>query len=252
MKRVKQWVLVLLTAMFLMMTAAFFSAAQPLPEMTGDQRADMIAVVQSQLGTSEDANGNTVYSLWNNQARQPWSAAFISWCARHAGLPCSVLKNSQRPETNFSAFNLGRFSDGDVQPGDLYFDKASTRVGLVIAAQGDFFSGIEGDVSTEEGPDAVALRTYRIDDYDFSCPNYGTYPVQTQQAVTEDAAVDSAASQAAGAEHGNPGTENLALAVLGGSSIPMAVDGLMCLFSMFEDAPLNIELFTNRKNRRSL
>ena len=75
-------------------------------ELTGDGRADIMAVARSQLGYREgDAPGQldgsragtgdyTEYGRYYGSGGTGWCSEFISWCARQAGVPASVVGDS--------------------------------------------------------------------------------------------------------------------------------------------------------------
>lgn len=84
--------------------------------LTGDQRKDMIAVAQSQVGYHEgnsegeldgtsSGDGNyTEYGRYYGSNGRAWCTEFASWCARHAGIPTSILADSRSANPkNFKA-----------------------------------------------------------------------------------------------------------------------------------------------------
>jgi hypothetical protein len=85
----------------------YYTALQSV-DLTGDQRTDLINVALSQVGyhegnsvddlggTSTGGSNFTEYGSWYglNGRIAAWCAMFISWCARQAGIPTSVLSNS--------------------------------------------------------------------------------------------------------------------------------------------------------------
>lgn len=82
--------------------------------LTGNQRTDLVNVARSQLGyhegdSIEDLNGTgsgsgnySEYGYWfGTQVKgntyghyYAWCAMFVSWCARQAGIPTSVISNA--------------------------------------------------------------------------------------------------------------------------------------------------------------
>ena len=64
---------------------------------TGDQRADIIAVAKTQLGYLEGAGNDTKYGVWFGHNRLGWCGIFVTWCARQAGVPTSVLAHTGIP-----------------------------------------------------------------------------------------------------------------------------------------------------------
>ena len=146
---------------------------------TGNQAYDIIGVAKTQLGYSEGTSGYTKYGAWytktvNNGVDYScldWCAMFISWCARQAGIPESILKNACRagPSNEAGCFNITWYTGTSYTPcsGDLFFTKSRSHVGLVYYTDGSYFYTIEGNASNK-----VKTNKYLISDYDFGVPNY--------------------------------------------------------------------------------
>lgn len=94
--------------------------------LTGNYRADILAVAQSQLGYREGDNESqldgsacgsgdyTEYCRQYNQLGRPWCSEFASWCARQAGIPIGIFGDSK----SATARNFG----GDYHPwGDTVY-----------------------------------------------------------------------------------------------------------------------------------
>lgn len=151
---------------------------------TGDCRADIISVAKTQLGYIEGDNNDTKYGTWLGYPNQPWCASFVSWCARQAGVPTSILKNSACAGAGTDYFNIPYY-DGETyapESGDLFFTKGWTHVGLVYYTDGDYFYTIEGnsnDNGSSEGIGVYSLRR-KISDYYFGAPDYASAkPIET-------------------------------------------------------------------------
>lgn len=72
---------------------------------TGNQVKDLVSVAKTQVGYSE-SGGSTKYGAWIGSPSTPWCAAFVSWCARQAGIPTSVIPTS----AGVSSFvNIGKY-----------------------------------------------------------------------------------------------------------------------------------------------
>lgn len=140
---------------------------------TGNMRDDIIGVALTQVGYQEGSDNYTKYGVWYGQPNSPWCGMFVSWCAKEAGIPTSVLKKTGI--ANPSNFGLSYQSGSDYTPqkGDLFFKKSFSHVGLVYYTEGDYFYTIEGNTSTtsSEG-DSVLIRKRKISDYYFSSPDY--------------------------------------------------------------------------------
>ena len=164
---------------------------------TGNQRLDIIEVAKTQDGNT---NGSK-YGSGN------WCAHFVSWCARQAGIPESVLKSSSRAGHAPSFFDIryygggnqnaawsdtdqtfGKWGGNNYTPdsGDLFFTTTWSHVGLVASVDrtNRKFTTIEGN----SGGGKVTSHTYNIADYYFGVPDYQSPPLDpsnTTQAYTD-------------------------------------------------------------------
>lgn len=80
--------------------------------LTGNQRADVIAVAESQIGYFEGdseyqidgavkgTKDFTEYGRFFGTNGRAWCSEFASWCIRHAGVPTSVIKSSKSANVN--------------------------------------------------------------------------------------------------------------------------------------------------------
>ena len=114
--------------------------------LTGNQRTDLVNVARSQVGYHEGDNEShlyggssgssnyTEYGYWYGTQVQgsssgfyaSWCAIFISWCARQAGIPTSIISNATYAcaGSDYGDFkNLDFYSRGSYTPkvGDLIF-----------------------------------------------------------------------------------------------------------------------------------
>ncbi len=137
---------------------------------SGDQRADILAVALTQVGYYEGPNNDTKYGVWYGYNNLGWCGIFVAWCANQAGIPTSVIARTGVP--NPSAFGLAQQPSGyRPQPGDLFFSKSYSHVGLVYKVDGDYFYSLEGN-TWEQGPEGVYKRRHRISDLVYASPNY--------------------------------------------------------------------------------
>ena len=174
----KKTLALLLTIMMLFSTLSTVSNAahENTYTNTGNQRNDIIGVAKTQLGYREGNNNDTKYGTWYGLPNQPWCAMFISWCARQAGIPTSVLKNSAVAAPDAQYFNIPYYNGASYtpQPGDLFFTKSFSHVGLVYYIDGSYFYTIEGNSNTNgssEGTSVVSNRR-KISNFYFGVPNY--------------------------------------------------------------------------------
>lgn len=167
-------------------------------ELTGDPREDIIRVALSQKGyhegyklahldgmftESDDDNvckNYSEYAYWyiNNViglGYSDWCAMFVSWCARQAGVPTSVINNACR-----AGFDGSIYAFKDTKPssikypssgyvpmrGDMIFfnweydtvPRRWSHVGLVYDVVGDWVFTVEGN-STHQ----VMCKAYKLD-----------------------------------------------------------------------------------------
>lgn len=153
-----------------------YSAYENTYTNTGNQRADIVGVALTQLGYTEGSNNDTKYGDWYGLPNNPWCAMFVSWCARQANIPTSILKNSAVAAPDAGYFNIPYYSGSSYtpQPGDLFFTTSFSHVGLVYYVDGDYFYTIEGnsnDSGSSEGVGVFSLRR-KISSFYFGVPNY--------------------------------------------------------------------------------
>ena len=175
-KRMLSLMLALLTAVTLVIPAAttVSAAYENTYVNTGDQRADIIGVALTQVGYTEGYNNDTKYGDWYGLSNRPWCAMFVSWCARQAGVPTSVLKSTGLASPSaFGLSNTFTSSQRTPQPGDLFFKSGNSHVGLVYYVDGSYFYTLEGNTSTTtyDGT-SVMSRKRKLSDFTFASPNY--------------------------------------------------------------------------------
>lgn len=140
---------------------------------TGNMRDDIIGVALTQVGYTEGYNNYTKYGEWYGYPNLPWCGMFVSWCAKEAGIPTSILNRTGIADPD--CFGLD-YMDGyyyTPQKGDLFFKKDFSHVGLVYYTDGSYFYTVEGNTSDVgwEGT-SVLIQRRRISDCYFSSPNY--------------------------------------------------------------------------------
>ena len=132
--------------------------------LTGDWANDIVAVAATQLGYAEQ-NGYVRYAAWYGEsADQEWSAMFVGFVLKYAGIPKNDYPYAATPSGTMSAIdNMGAYVRGDYAPkaGDLVFFSNSSEaqhVGIVEQVSGDITT-IEGDVDGQ-----VARLSYALND----------------------------------------------------------------------------------------
>ena len=141
---------------------------------SGNYRADLIGVALTQVGYRETYDNKTKYGAWYGLNYQPWCAMFVTWCARQAEIPKSVIANSSFAEPSSDCFNVTR-EDGSTYtpvPGDLFFKRDYSHTGIVFYVEGKYFYTIEGNTNSNGSDNGthVMLQKREIANYYF-----GTY-----------------------------------------------------------------------------
>ena len=134
--------------------------------------AIIIAVAVTQLGYGETNGGYTKYGEFHGNSYADWCGYFVSWCARQANVPTSVLPKQGWAKP--SGWGLSTFTANErmPQPGDLYF-RGTAHVGFVYYVSGNYFYTLEGNTSTTSADGtSVMIRKRKISDFYFSSPNY--------------------------------------------------------------------------------
>lgn len=165
-------------------------------QLTGNQRADIVAVARSQVGYKEGDNTNqlggtssgskdyTEYGRWYG-SYDMWCAMFVSWCANQARISTNVVPKHSYTPTGLQTFkDWGRaYTRAQVekgsytpQPGDIIYFKSArnnnptNHVGIVTGYHNGTVYTIEGNSSKK-----VAERSYSISNTEIvyiCCPKY--------------------------------------------------------------------------------
>ncbi len=160
-------------------TEADFLAAIAPAQLTGDARADIVAIAATQLGYTASAtdfvvddtgaqHAYTRYGAWAQQPYAPWSAPFVQFCLHYAGLPQTPAADAAALAQQMAAAAQYRAADAYVPlKGDVVFfdwdeDGLADHTGLVANAyegeNGYTIETIEGDVDG-----AVITRMFVVD-----------------------------------------------------------------------------------------
>ena len=173
MRKVMAWVLlaVLLVSILPLQVLADYENTY---SNTGDQRADIIGVALTQVGYDEGPGNDTKYGTWAGNPNTEWCGWFVSWCARQAGVPTSVLRtNGRAVPSGFGLTSYYTSSQYTPRSGDLFFKKSFGHVGLVYYVDGSYFYTLEGNTSTSgwEGTSVMSRRRV-LSEYYFASPAY--------------------------------------------------------------------------------
>lgn len=180
--------------------------------LTGDQRADIVAIALSQIGYTEgndkyslsglsDGSKNyTEYSRWYDTiddrydyTHSAWCAMFVSWCANQAGISSDIVYYHALTTGGLDWYRKQGLCHSRAQvengtytplPGDIVYFKSSANrnevnhIGIVVRYADGVLYAVEGNTfpgekSSEGGQ--VCIKSYRIDDtfIRYICsPNY--------------------------------------------------------------------------------
>ena len=182
-------------------------------ELSGNWAKDLVLVAATQQGRGEsqtnfeavlndagDAwvqNGYTRYGAWYGVPyADEWSAMFVSFCLRYAGIPAENVPNNPTAALMAESFSKGElFAGRDYVPavGDLIFfdtvvnDEITTidHMGIVYHVDAE-----NGTINTVEGgrSNAVATFGYRMDDEQIV--GYGILPQNPDYIYTEEENTD--------------------------------------------------------------
>ena len=159
-------------------------------QLSGVQRADIVAVAKSQVGYQEGnygqysgevrgSNNYTEYGRWYGM-NDMWCAMFVSWCANVAGISSSIVKyHAFTPDglnyyiSRGQAYKRSTVAAGGYTPiaGDIIYFKSprnsniTNHIGIVTGYSNGTVYTVEGNtssatVSTNGG--AVAAKSYDI------------------------------------------------------------------------------------------
>ena len=162
---------------------------------TGDSRADIIGVAETQIGYTEMTSKDGVliidpetpyYTKYGESYGNPyghWCAYFVLWCAKQAGLPTSVICQSAACGSCRNFINWFRSNHGwqdssyDPQSGDIVFfdweqDGSADHVGIVKDVGDGVIYTIEGNTGGVNGYAVMERDRYRYI-YGYGVPDYG-------------------------------------------------------------------------------
>ncbi len=136
----------------------------------GDWREDIVAVAQTQVGYTEEADGMTIYAKWAEyETAQAWTALFVNWVTAQAGLTeedfprlDSYAAFTERMNKVHALKNVSRSSYP--MSGDLALIEKDDRklIGVVVYVSNGVASVIIGD---DNG--AVTTDTYYVGQSEF-------------------------------------------------------------------------------------
>ena len=174
-------------------------------ELSGNWAADLITVAATQEGNGESGlnfiatlndagdawvmDGYTRYGAWYGTPYAEWSALFVSFCLRYAGIPTENVPNNPTAALMAESFSKGNlFAGADYTPaaGDLIFfdtdeEEGIDHMGIVlnIDEENNSITTVEGDRTDE-----VATFDYAMDDEEIV--GYGILPQNPDFVPTEE------------------------------------------------------------------
>lgn len=150
--------------------------------MSVNYREAMVHMALSQIGNEAPTGDDRYIEFYNSIVGSdfsvtgtPWCAIFVTYCARHTGVPTSVIPNFASCTVSRDSFwkPNGRWVsrvEHNPRPGDIiYFDWANTRqgdcdhVGIVVEVTGTDVITVEGNTKGSSSVYGVRKKTYRKD-----------------------------------------------------------------------------------------
>ena len=192
-----KWMAVVLTVVMGMGLCAGFpvgAAYENTHTNAGNQRADIVAIAQTQVGYREGSldgtiSGSNNYTKYNVDLYKidgsycyAWCQSFIAWCAKQAGVSSSVIKRTAGTIDAMDFFKSQQVWQGNSytpQSGDIiYFRSRSSNsgyhVGIVESISGSTIHTIEGNYSNKVARHSVSVGASSIVGY--GVPNYEGLP----------------------------------------------------------------------------
>ena len=135
------------------------------------QGAELLKIAGNEVGYKEGPNNQTKYGKWYGMDNNPWCMMFISWCAKEAGIPESII-----PKMAYVPYAVDFFQKRGLyhsksgytpSPGDLIFFGSSSHVGIVEKVQGAQLVTVEGNTSAggnSSNGDGVYRKTRSLKD----------------------------------------------------------------------------------------
>lgn len=201
-----KWMAVVLTVVMGMGLCAGFpvgAAYENTHTNTGNQRADIVAIAQTQVGYREGSldgttSGSNNYTKYNVDLYKidgsycyAWCQSFIAWCAKQAGVSSSVIKRTAGTIDAMDFFKSQQVWQGNSytpQSGDIIYFRSSSsnsgyHVGIVESVSGSTIYTIEGNYSNKVARHSVSVGASSIVGY--GVPNYeGVTPPDPPMSAT--------------------------------------------------------------------
>jgi len=160
---------------------------------TGNLKDDLVGVAQTQIGYTELSDDGipvidsetpyfTKYGAYYGNAYGHWCSFFVMWCAEQANIPTSIIcksvncGNCEYFTQWFKSNNRWKDNTYSPQKGDIIFfdwesDGLANHVGIVVEANGNTVTTIEGNTGGSNGY-LVARNLRNSNILGYGIPNY--------------------------------------------------------------------------------
>lgn len=169
---------------YIEITTGFTSCSYIDPEMAHEVNAGgsglcIVEIAKTQIGEGEDTSGATKYGTWfsgidvygQDCSKKEWCAIFVYWCAYHANISNTVIKDTSSVPTMYEFFDdKGQYYESKAwdpdttftpRAGDLIFindcPTSPNHLGIVTSCSGGYVYYIDGN-SSENGGDVRSTR----------------------------------------------------------------------------------------------
>ncbi|MBQ9305474.1 Ig-like domain-containing protein, partial [Butyrivibrio sp.] len=149
---------------FILETLDGVPAAKPLPTLTGDQRADAVAIAKSQIGYKEGSGHQNIYGQEMNANGVSWCVYFADWVVKKAGVNDRPTTGSTMAAvTWFKDRNQWSLSNYTPQPGDYVFiendekpQNGPDHTAFIIDVDATWIYTAEGNVGSSRDPNGLS------------------------------------------------------------------------------------------------
>ena len=133
-----------------------------------NQREEIIAIAEKEIGYKEYQGNNNKYGVWYGLNNQPWCDIFVSWCAAQAGLQNIIPKNAYVPDRMAYYKKLNAFykrgtytpKPGDLVLFDFSLNGTPDHIGFSYEVKGSTLTTIEGN-TTKNGESSNGDGVYK-------------------------------------------------------------------------------------------
>ncbi|MCR5473708.1 MAG: hypothetical protein K6F28_00740 [Lachnospiraceae bacterium] len=141
-----------------------FAPPLPVPSLTGDWREDFVEVARSQIGYREASDGSSYFGNRIGITYSAWCTAFITWCAKSAGIPQSSIPHvltSRKYVEIYAPKDRFFYVKGGVDAADTVMMREGGYEGIKTIKPTSIKPGdlllFDTDGNGNDGPDHVAI-----------------------------------------------------------------------------------------------